>query len=73
MATFSMPSTQSLIVVLGLLMVWIALVVSESFHIVPTGLRVHLVRPGIRFASNAGIQPLLIYVARDPHGNGSLF
>ncbi len=64
-----------LIVVLALLMVWIPLAVYQILeHPIPTGLPVHLLRPGVAAPRSPGIQPLLTrVVASAPGARPSLY
>ena len=64
---FSRPSTHSLVVVLTYVMVWIPLVVAMGLERkIPTGMAIHLIRPGVAAPRSPGIQPLLVRVVVGP-------
>lgn len=61
---FSRASTFGLIATITHLMVLIPIGVMQSWaFVVPMGLRIHLLRPGITSQSSPGIQPLRVHVA----------
>ena len=64
---FSRPSTHSLVIVLTYVMVWIPLVVAMGLERkIPTGMAIHLIRPGVAAPRSPGIEPLLVRVVGGP-------
>jgi hypothetical protein len=66
---FARLSQTSLILVLTLFMIWTAVVVSFCLErVVPTGLRIHVIRPGVIAQRSLGLQPLRVRVATGGRG-----
>jgi biopolymer transport protein ExbD len=63
---FARFSQTSLVLVLTLFIVWVSMVVGTSLElIVPSGLPIHVIRPGVTIPRSPGIQPLRVSVRRD--------
>ncbi len=65
---FSKPYHQSLTMLLVFMIMWAVMVVLHDIErVIPMGLPIHLIRPGVTAPRSPGIQPLLVRVVRDGH------
>jgi len=65
---FARLSQTSLVLVLTLFVVWTPLVLSHALDLVPTGLFIHVIRPGVVTQASLGLQPLRVRVASGGRG-----
>jgi hypothetical protein len=70
---FARLSQTSLVLVLTLFVVWTTLIFSHALGRVPTGLFVHVIRPGVVVPPTLGLQPLRIRVASGAPGRHPAF